>query len=458
MKVVILGAGQVGYNIARYLAIEDNDVTIVDKSPELLKKISDTLDVQPVVGYASHPDVLEKAGLQNADLLIAVTASDEVNMVACEIANSLFNVDKKIARIRNQSYLDQGWVNLFSPTHLAIDYVISPEVEVAKAINRSIRVLGAFDLISLVTGDLKIIGLRCTQQTQMLNTPLRFLPNLFPKLDFAVASIYRNGKLFVPAGNEKLLIGDEVYLLVHRDKLTQLVEEFSYSDNFGRKLVIMGGGSIGLTLAMEIEKAFENISLMIIEKNPERAEYVARQLTKATVLCGDVLDVEILNEANIAEADTVVSVTEDDKVNILSALLAKKQGAARTMTLLNTIDYSSLVTSLGVDAVISPNAITVSTILQYVRQGQIHSVHSLRDGEVEIIEAEAQETSNVIGLTMEDINIRGKILVAALNRGDQSYILPTKTTVRVGDRIILSVSEDAVNKVERLFTTRPSYL
>lgn len=458
MKVVILGAGQVGYNIARYLATEDNDVTLVDQSEELLRKISDSLDVQPIVGYASHPEILEKAGLDQADLLIAVTASDEVNMVACEIANSLFKVDKKIARIRNQSYLDPSYVNLFSPSKLAIDYIISPEVEVAKSISRSIQVLGAFDVISLITEDLQIIGLRCNQQSQMLNTPLRFLPNLFPKLDFAIVCIYRGSTLFIPDGNEKLLVNDEVYVLIHREHVNALVAEFIYANAIGRRLVIMGGGHIGLTLAMEMERTHSNIKQTIIEKDAKRAEHLARHLHHSNVMCGDVLDVEMLNEANVAEADTVVAVTDDDKVNILSSLLAKKQGAQRAMMLLNQMDYSSLVTSFGVDAVISPNAITVSTILQYVRQGQIHSIHSLRDGEVEVIEAEVQETSNVVGLSMEDVNIRGKIMIAALYRGGKSYILPAKTTIRVGDRVILIVAEEVVNKIEKLFATRPSYL
>ncbi|WP_032113073.1 Trk system potassium transporter TrkA [Candidatus Paracaedibacter symbiosus] len=458
MKVVIAGAGRVGFNLAKYLAVGANDVTIIDKSEDLLRRISDAIDVQPIVGYASHPEVLERAGAPEADLFVAVTASDEVNIVACEVANSLFNVQKKIARIRNQSYLDPDWVNLFRPAHLAIDYIISPEVEVAKAISRSIRVQGAFDVIPLLGEDLKMVGVRCGQLSQILNTPLRLIPNLFAKLDFIIACIYRGGDLFIPSGDEHLLLNDEVYFIAHRDQIHQIMEAFNFQHHYGRRVLIMGGGSIGLTLAAEIEKTLKNFQTKVIEKNPQRAEYVARQLKTTEVLCGDVLDVELLKEANIQEAETIISVTQDDKVNILASLLAKKEGAIRAMTLLNNMDYSSLVTSMGVDAIISPHSITVSSILQYVRQGELRSVHSLRNGDVEVIEAEAQESSNVIGLSVEDINIKGHILVAGLRRGNQTFILPPKTTVRVGDRLILVVTKETITKIERLFATRLSYL
>lgn len=458
MKVVIAGAGRVGFNLAKYLAVGANDVTIIDQSDDLLRRISDTLDVQPILGYASHPEVLERAGAQEADLFVAVTGSDEVNIVACEVANSLFNVQKKIARIRNQSYMDPNWVNLFRPAHLAIDYVISPEVEVAKSISRSIRVQGAFDVISLLDEDVKMVGIRCGQLSQILNTPLRLVPGLFPKLDFVIACIYRDGGLFIPSGDDQLFLNDEVYFIAHRDQILSIMEAFNFQFHYGRRVLIMGGGSIGLTLALEIEKKLRDFSAKIVEKNPQRAEFVARQLKSTEVLCGDVLDVDLLKEANIQDAETIISVTQDDKVNILASLLAKKEGGMRTMTLLNNMDYSSLVLSMGVDAVISPHSITVSSILQYVRQGQLRSVHSVRGGDVEVIEAEAQESSNVIGLTIEDINIKERILVAGLRRGTQTYILPPKTTIRVGDRLILVVSKDSIVKVERLFATRLSYL
>ncbi|AIK96129.1 Trk system potassium transporter TrkA [Candidatus Odyssella acanthamoebae] len=458
MKVVILGGGQVGFNIARYLSGEDNDITIVDQSGELLRKLSDSIDIQPVVGYASHPDVLERAGLYEADLLIAVTASDEVNIVACEVANSLFKVPKKIARIRNQSYLDPNLHWLFNPDRISIDHIISPESEVACTISRSLQVTGAFDVKSIDSGEVKIVGVRCDHPSAILNTPLKFLPSHFPKLEFMIACIYRNGQMFIPSGEEKILLGDEVYFIAHQNYIPEIMRHFHQDSIYGKRILIVGAGSIGLALAQEMETNAAHQTTKIIERKATRAELVARQLRHTEVLCGDALDAEILTEANIHETDTIVCVTEDDKVNILAALLAKQQGASRALILLNNMDYASLVTSLGIDAVISPHAITVSTILQYVRQGQIRSVHSLKDGEVEIIEAEAKETTNVVGLTLEDITIRGQIEVAGLYRSDQFFIMPSKTTIRVGDRLILAVTEASVPKVERLFAERPGYL
>lgn len=458
MKVVIAGAGRVGFNLAKYLAVGDNDVTIIDQSADLLRRISDTIDVQPIVGYASHPEVLERAGAPEADLFVAVTASDEVNIVACEVANSLFNVQKKIARIRNQSYLDPNWASLFRPAHLAIDYIISPEVEVAKAISRSVRVHGAFDVTPLLDENVKMVGVRCGQLSQMLNTPLRHVPGLFPKLYFVIACIFRDGELFIPTGDEKILLNDEVYFIGHPDQIPQIMEAFNFHTHYGRRVLIMGGGSIGLTLALEIEKSLKSFSAKIIEKNHTRAEYVARQLKTTEVLCGDVLDVNLLQEANVRDAETIISVTNDDKVNILASLLAKKEGGMRALTLLNNMDYSSLVTSMGVDAIISPHSITVSSILRYVRQGQLRSVLSVRNGDVEVIEAEAQESSNVIGLSLADISLKGQIMVAGLKRDSQTFILPPKTTIRAGDRLILVVGKDSIPKIERLFATRLSFL
>lgn len=458
MKVVILGGGQVGFNIARYLSGENNDITMVDQSGELLRKLSDSIDIQPVVGYASHPDVLEKAGLYEADLLIAVTASDEVNIVACEVANSLFKVPKKIARIRNKSYLDPNLHWLFDPDRISIDHIISPESEVAQTISSSLQVMGAFDVKSIGSDEVKIVGVRCEHPSAILNTPLKFLPSLFPKLEFMIACIYRQDSMFIPSGEDKILIGDEVYFVAHQNYIPEIMRHIHQDSIYGKRTLIVGAGSIGLALAQEMEATLTQQTTKIIERNAARAEFVARQLRQTEILCGDALDAEILTEANIIETDTIVCVTEDDKVNILAALLAKQEGATRALILLNNMDYAPLVTSLGVDAIISPHAITVSTILKYVRQGQIRAVHSLKEGQIEIIEAEAKETTNVVGLTLEDITIRDQIEVAGLYRSGQFFIMPSKTTIRVGDRLILVVAEASVPKVERLFAQRPGYL
>lgn len=458
MKVVILGAGQVGFNIARYLATEQNDVTIVDQSAELLQRISDNIDVQPVVGYASHPGVLEKAGLADADLLIAVTASDEVNMVACEVGNSLFEVPKKIARIRSQDYLLSQYNNLFGSDHLSIDYIISPEVEVAKAISRSVRVSGAFHVIPIEQDEIRIVGVRCNRPSDIFNTPIRLLPSLLPKLEFTIACIERNEQMLIPDDEMTIQQNDDIYFIAKTEHVNEIMTGFGFSSTSTRQVLIAGGGSIGLTLASELSAFSQKMHVKVIEKDPERSEHVARLLSNQEVLCGDILDLEMLQEANIHETETFISVTADDKVNILSALLAKRMGAQRSMALLNNMDYASLVMSFGVDATISPNAITVSTILQHVRQGQIHAVHVLSHGKIEIIEAEPLESSAVVGLMVADINIKGKINVAGLIRGDQTLLPTPNTLIRVGDRLIIVVLKDSVPKVEKLFAARASYL
>ncbi len=458
MKVIILGAGQVGYSIARYLAFEENDITMVDQSADLLKRISDKLDVQPVVGFASHPDVLKQAGAEETDLLIAVTASDEVNMIACEAAQSLFQVETKIARIRHQSYLKPAWANMFHPQRLAIDVIISPEIEVARALNRSTQITGAFDVIPLVFDQVKVIGVRCQAQSPIINTPLRLLPGLFPKLDISIICLARGEKVFFPDKNTILEPNDEVHFVVRHEDIQQAMQAFGYYDSDGRRMVIIGAGSIGKNLAMEIETNQPEVITKLIERDQARSEAAARLLKNTEVLHGDALDYEVLAEANVQNAETVVAVTDDDKVNILSSLLAKRCGASRTLTLLNNITYSSLVTSLGVDAVINPRAITVSTILQHVRQARLRSVHTLGDNYAEVIEAEARETSHIIGLTIDDVTIKGSIMIAAVVRDNQVLLLPKKIIISVGDRLIIIAKKETVRKVEKLFSIRPSYL
>lgn len=458
MRVIILGVGQVGYNIARYMATDENEVTVVDHSHELLSKLADAMDIRPVLGSASHPDVLQKAGAEGADMIIAVTASDEINIVACEVAYALFEVPTKIARIRNQSYLNPLWSGLFAPENISIDVTISPEIEVAKAIARSVEIAGAFDVISLSENDLKIIGVRCNKKSPFLNTPLKLLPGLFPAVNLMVVMIVRNGTAFIPSGDEHAIIDDELYFICRNEHVTKIMELFGFMANDDRRLLIIGGGTIGHNLAKELENQRSDINTMIIEKDKNRAEYAASYLSYTQVLNGDALDYEMLREAGIDGVETVISVTDDDKVNILSSLLAKRQGANRTLTLLNNMSYSSLITSIGVDAVISPRSITVSTILRHIREGRVRSVYSLCDGAAELIEAEARETSSIIGLTIGDINIKGSIKVMALIRDDEVILNPPKMVIHVEDRLVLVASKNAVEKVQKLFSVRAVFL
>lgn len=457
MKVIVCGAGQVGYHIARTLATEDNDVTVIDREAELIDKITGTLDVKGVVGHASHPDVLERAGAAGAELMIAVTHFDEVNMIACEVAHALFDVPTKIARVRNQSYLQPAWANLFSRDHLPIDVIISPEVEVAKAIGRRLQVPGAFDMIPLADDKVRLIGVRCGSECPIINTPLRQLSGLFPDLSLTTVGIVRESHAFVPTDEDAMLLGDEIYFVADTAHVARAMALFGYEETELHRIVILGGGNIGLTLAQEIEARHHAISAKIVEVSKERAEAVAEALSKTIVLNGDALDPDMLEEANVRSAETVVAVTNDDEVNILGSLLAKNGGARRAVTLINKSSYVPLVGSLGVDVVVSPQAITVSTILQRVRRGRIRSVHSLREGFGEIIEGDALETSSLVGKPLRDANLPNGVIVGAVVRDGKVSVPRGDSVIRAGDRVIIMASARAVKTVEKMFAVRLEY-
>lgn len=457
MKVIVCGAGQVGFNIAHYLALEDNDVTVIDQSPDLIRRISDSIDVQGVVGHASHPDILERAGAQDADMIIAVTYADEVNMVACQIAHSLFDVPTKIARIRHQSYLDPIWANLFSRDHMPIDVIISPEIEVARAVIRRLQAPGAFEMIPMANDRVKLVGLRCEENCPVVHTPLRQLTQLFPDLNIVVVGWMRNEKAIVPSADDEMLPGDEVYFVVESEQAARAMAAFGHEETEARRLLILGGGNIGLFLAQEIERLHGWINAKIIDNNAQRAELIATRLSKTIVLQGDVLDPEILDEANVAATDTVVAVTNDDETNILASLLAKRYGCKRAITLINKNTYEALISTLGVDVVVSPRNITVSTILQHVRRGRIHSVHTLREGFGELIEAEAMETSPLVGRLLREAKLPASVLIGAVVRGTQVIIPRGNTVIEAGDRVVLFAAKDAVRNVEKLFSVRLEY-
>lgn len=454
MKVIVCGAGQVGSNIARYLAGENSDVTVIDRSPELIRKISDALDVKGLVGFASHPDVLEQAGAGDADMVVAVTYSDEVNMVACQICHSIFEVPTKIARVRHQSYLDPAWSDLFSRDHLPIDHIISPEIEVARAISRRLQIPGAFDVIPLADGKVSLIGVHCTEETPILNAPLRQLTGMFPDLHIVIVGIQRDGQGIVPTGDDRLYAGDDVYFVAETAHLTRAMAAFGHEEREARRVIIVGGGNIGLNLAQRVERTNPHVALKLIETDKARAELVAQRLDRTVVIHGNALDTEILEEANVAATEAIVAVSNDDEVNILGSLLAKRYGCRRAVTLVNKTSYGALVGSLGIDTVVSPRAITISSILQYVRRGRIRSVHSLSEGFGELIEAEALETSSLVGVPIRQARLPEGVLIGAIVRGDRVVLPRGDTTVRAGDRVIIFAATSSVKKVERLFSVK----
>lgn len=454
MKVIVCGAGQVGSNIARYLATDNNHVTVIDQAPDLIQKLSDTLDVQGLVGHASSPAILEQAGAPDADLIIAVTQSDEVNMVACQVAHSLFSVPTKIARIRNQTYLDPIWSDLFSRENMPIDVIISPEIEVAKAIGRRLQVPGAFDMIPLADGLVRVIGVICDDECPIVNTPLRQLTGLFPDLNIEILAIVRNDRPIIPDANDQMLPGDEVYFVAETSHVGRAMAAFGHEETAARRIIIVGGGNIGFTLAQEIEQKHPGVTARLIENDKVRAEAIAQQLDRTVVLLGDGLDPELLEEANVRATETVVAVSNDDEVNILASLLAKRYGCQRAITLINKTSYNPLITTLGIDAVVSPRSITASTILQHIRRGRIKSVHSLREGFAEVIEAEALETSTLINTPIRNIKLPSDVIIGALVRDGEVIIARPTTIIKPQDRVILLAAAASVKKIEKMFAVR----
>ena len=454
MKVIVCGAGQVGFNIARHLASENIDVTVIDQSAELIKKIGDLLDVQGMVGFASHPEMLERAGAAEADMIIAVTFADEVNMVACQVAHSLFNVPTKIARVRSQSYLQPIWRDLFSRDNMPIDVIISPEIEVARAVTRRLEVPGASDMIPFADGKIRVIAVRCGEDCPIVNTPLRQLTELFPDLNIVIVGIVRGDTVIAPSGDDQMLPGDEVYFAAFSGHVERAMTLFGHEEREARRVVIVGGGNIGVYLAQQLEHEHPDVKAKIIAIDRARAEYVADQLGRTVVIHGNALDREILDEANIGTAEAIVAVANDDEVNILSSLLAKRDGCKRAMTLVNNPTYPPLVSSLGIDVVISPRATTVSTILHHIRRGRILSVHSVAGGAAEVIEAEALETSPLVGKPLRDVDLPAGITVGAVVRGEESIIPRGDTRIEAHDRVVIFAVSDVVKKVEQLFSVR----
>lgn len=457
MRVIVCGAGLVGSNIAEYLAAEGNQVTIIEQDAEAAARMSDKMDVQVVVGQATLPDVLERADAGNTDMLVAVTQNDEINMMACQVAHSLFEVPTKIARIRQQAFLKPAYANLFSRDHLPIDTIISPEIEVAEAIVRRLHVPGAFDTCTMADGRVRMVGVTVGKDTPILNTPFRQLLKLFPDLMGVFIGIVRNDRAFIPTVDDMLEEGDAAYLVCDENHTSRVMATLGHTEPEARQIVIAGGGNVGFYLAQQLEKDFSGISVRLIERNVERAQMAADSLTKTVVLNGDVLDLEILEEANIQKTETIVCVTDDDETNILASLLSKRHGCQRAITLINKPTYAPLVNNLGINAVVNPRTITVSRILQLVRRGRIRSLYNVRDGFAELIEAEALEGSPVVGLPLRDIRLPQGVVVGAIVHNGEVLRPWPDTFIRARDRVILLAGREQIRQVERIFSVRADF-
>lgn len=451
MRVVICGAGKVGYGIAERLAAEQNDVSVIDTSTRLIQVIRDTLDVRGLVGHGAHPDVLAQAGAEGADMIIAVTLYDEVNMVACQVAHSLFKVPTKIARVRAQSYRQPHWSDLFSADHMPIDVIISPEVEVGETVLRRLQLPGAIDVVRFADENAAVIGIECDDNCPVVDTPLSQLTELFPDLQAVVVGVFRNGRPFVPHSDDSLLVGDVAYLVVSHDQVQRTLGVFGHEEQEATRVVIAGGGNIGFYVARMLEERNARTRVKVIEPLEERARYVADELRDTVVLNGDALDPAILREADIEDTDTLVALTNEDQINLLACVMAKRLGAKRTMTLVNSPNFAGLAADLSIDAVVSPRSVTVSRVLQHVRRGRIRAVYSIQNGEAEAIEAEALETSPLVGKPLRDLDLPDGIRIGAIYRDGEVMIPDGSTRIAAHDRVIIFALAERVRQVEQMF-------
>ena len=451
MKVIICGGGQVGFGIAERLSGEQIDVSVIDTSADLIRNIRDNLDVRGFVGHGSHPGMLEAAGAQEADMIIAVTLYDEVNMVACQVAHSLFNVPTKIARIRAQSYLESHYQDLFSRDHMPIDVIISPELEVGKMVLRRIAMPGATDIVRFADEKVTLLAIECQEECPVINTPLSQLTELFPDLPSTVVGINRGDRLFIPHSHDQLVAGDMAYVVTERGQVRRTLGLFGHEETEATRIVIAGGGNIGLYAAKALEARQARTKVKIIEKNRNRAVEVADQLHRTVVLAGSALDQKLLTEADIADSDLMIALTNNDQVNILSSVMAKRLGCTSNLTLINDPSYHDFTRTLGIDAYVNPRSVTISRVLQHVRRGRIRAVHSIHKGGAEAMEAEALETSPLVGPELHDVELPPGIRIGAIYR-DGDVIKPSGSVrIKPNDRIVIFALAGAVRQVEQLF-------
>ena len=450
MKVIICGAGQVGWQIARHLSGERNDVTVVDSNADLIRRATDTLDVQGVAGFASYPDVLDRAGARDADMIIAATHSDEVNMVTCQVAHSVFGIQRKIARLRSQSYLDAIYSDLYRRDHLPIDVVISPEREVAAAALQRLAAPAAFDTELFMENQAQLLGITLDDDCPVLNTPLRQLTDLFSTLRAVVVGIRREGILFAPEPKDQLFAGDDAYIFVHRDDISRAMEIFGKTTSTQDRVVLVGGGNVGLSVALTLEGRAKRIRTKVIEKNRHCAERAAEALERTIVLNGDGLDAALLAEAGISRADAMLAVTDDDKTNMLACVRAKAEGCPYVIALINDPTLVPLMQPLGIDAYINPRATTVSSILRHIRYGRVRQVYSIGDAEAEVIEAEVLSTSPIAGKKINEIDFPEGALVGAIRKGGKIIRPMGDTRIEEGDVIAVFVLTKDVAQLEQL--------
>lgn len=450
MKIIILGAGQVGGTLAENLASEENDITVVDSNGERLRELQDRIDIRTIQGMASFPSVLKQAGADEADMLVAVTNSDEVNMVACQIAYTMFHTPSKIARIRQSAYLSKD--NLFADDALPIDVLISPEQVVTNYIRRLLERPGALQVLDFAGGRAQLVAMKAYYGGPLVGQELRYLKEHMPNVESRVAAIFRRGQAIMPKGTTVLEADDEVFFIADRRHIRDVMSEMQRLDDDYKRIIIAGGGNIGLRLAQSAENDFK---VKIIEQNMNRCQFLSEALTKAMVFNGNASDKELLISENIEETDIFCALTNDDEANVMAAMLAKRLGARKVMALINNPAYVDLMQGGEIDIAISPQLATIGSLLKHVRKGDVVNVHSLRRGAAEAMEAIAhgdESSSKVVGRTVQQVELPPGTTIGAIVRNDEVLIAHDTTRIESGDHIILFLTnKKRIHEVERLF-------
>ncbi len=457
MKIIILGAGQVGTSVAEVLASEASDITVVDVDSKKLEALRDRLDIGTVQGEAAHPEVLAQAGAADADMILAVTNSDEINMIACQVAYTLFHTPTKIARVRSVGYLSHP--QLFTQEALPVDVLISPEQLVTDYVQRLIEYPGALQVLDFAGGKVQLVAVKAYYGGPLVGHELKALREHMPGIETRVAAIYRRGHAIVPEGNTVIEADDEVFFIAARRHIRVVMKELRRLDKPVKRIILAGGGNIGIRLARALEDKYQ---VKLIDHNPQRSQKISEELEKTLVLFGDAADEELLLDENINHTDVFCAVTNDDEANILSAMLAKRLGAKKVMALINRSAYVDLVQSGIIDIAISPQQATIGSLLTHVRRGDVTAVHSLRRGAAEAIEAVAhgdKASSRVVGRAIEDIDLPPGTSIGAIVRGDEVMIAHHDTVIQAEDHVILFVvDKERIPEVERLFQVSATFL
>ena len=452
MNIIICGAGRVGFTIAKLLSEQSHSITVIDQSSEDIQKINDSLDVKGIVGKATYPSILEKADAANADMIIAVTKNDEINMLICQIAYTVFNIPKKISRIRSQDYLNPKFSKVYNKENLPIDVIISPELEIAKSIQRKLEAPGALDNVTFANGKIRLLEINIDKDCPLIKIKLNELTKKFPKLEAHILGVIRKEKFIILKKNDIIEENDKVYVIINSIQMQQTLSVCGHNEKISNKILIIGGGNIGFNLAKNIEQSFEDARLKIIEKDKKRAEIIANELNNTIVIHGNGLDEDILAEVNLEDVETVIALTNDDEDNLMVSVLVEKFSKdKKTMALINKPNYSLLQSSLKIDDLIDPRMTTVSSILKHVHKGTIETAYSILNGDYEVIEAEIIETSDLINKELKNCELPDEIRIGAVLRKNEIIIPRSNFIFKKEDTVVFLTKKDQLPLVESMF-------